>query len=312
MSAEAVETGAADAVEVDAPPRAPSPSPSRASDFLTCPLLYRFRTIDRLPEQPSPAATRGTVVHSVLERLSTSRRPSARPTGRLRCCNPSGSACSRRSPSSPRCSTTSRPAPSGCTAADGLPRRLLRARGPAPARAGRARAVRRARRWSPGCGCAATSTGSMSRRRATCGWSTTRPAGHRARASRPRRCSRCASTRWCCGDCTARFPGCSSCSTSAAARCFATSPTRPTCGHRAQAARRSGRPSSAPPSATTGGPARAGSATGATTRTCARPSAARRRRCRCCPSPDRPAGPGGRRAALPAHAGRRGLSRARP
>lgn len=36
---------------------------------MTCPLLYRFRTIDRLPERPSPEATRGTVVHTVLERL---------------------------------------------------------------------------------------------------------------------------------------------------------------------------------------------------------------------------------------------------
>jgi putative RecB family exonuclease len=44
-------------------------SPSRASDFMTCPLLYRFRVIDRIPEAPSAAATRGTVVHSVLERL---------------------------------------------------------------------------------------------------------------------------------------------------------------------------------------------------------------------------------------------------
>jgi len=44
-------------------------SPSRAADFKTCPLLYRFRSIDRLPELPSPAATRGTLVHSVLERL---------------------------------------------------------------------------------------------------------------------------------------------------------------------------------------------------------------------------------------------------
>lgn len=44
-------------------------SPSRAADFKSCPLLYRFRSIDRLPEQPSPAATRGTLVHSVLERL---------------------------------------------------------------------------------------------------------------------------------------------------------------------------------------------------------------------------------------------------
>jgi putative RecB family exonuclease len=44
-------------------------SPSRAADFKTCPLLYRFRTIDRLPEAPSKAASRGTVVHTVLERV---------------------------------------------------------------------------------------------------------------------------------------------------------------------------------------------------------------------------------------------------
>ncbi|MEU0316810.1 PD-(D/E)XK nuclease family protein [Nocardioides sp. NPDC006273] len=44
-------------------------SPSRASDFTSCPLLYRFRTIDRLPEPPSEAAARGTVVHKVLEDL---------------------------------------------------------------------------------------------------------------------------------------------------------------------------------------------------------------------------------------------------
>ena len=36
---------------------------------MQCPLLYRFRVIDKLPEQPSPAATRGTVVHAVLERV---------------------------------------------------------------------------------------------------------------------------------------------------------------------------------------------------------------------------------------------------
>lgn len=44
-------------------------SPSRASDFKSCPLLYRFRSIDRLPEPPSPIAVRGTLVHAVLERL---------------------------------------------------------------------------------------------------------------------------------------------------------------------------------------------------------------------------------------------------
>src|SRR3984885_14599653 len=51
-----------------APPadRRRSLSPSRAGDFMTCPLLYRFRVIDRLPEPPSPAAARGTLVHAVL------------------------------------------------------------------------------------------------------------------------------------------------------------------------------------------------------------------------------------------------------
>src|SRR4051794_11229194 len=44
-------------------------SPSRAGDFMTCPLLYRFRVIDHLPERPSQAAVRGTLVHAVLERL---------------------------------------------------------------------------------------------------------------------------------------------------------------------------------------------------------------------------------------------------
>ena len=53
----------------DTAPRRPSLSPSRAADFKTCPLLYRFRTIDRLPEKKSRAAVRGTLVHAVLEKL---------------------------------------------------------------------------------------------------------------------------------------------------------------------------------------------------------------------------------------------------
>ncbi|HYN93587.1 MAG TPA: PD-(D/E)XK nuclease family protein [Pilimelia sp.] len=50
-------------------PVLPSLSPSRAADFKTCPLLYRFRTVDRLPERPSADQARGTLVHAVLERL---------------------------------------------------------------------------------------------------------------------------------------------------------------------------------------------------------------------------------------------------
>jgi putative RecB family exonuclease len=44
-------------------------SPSRAADFKNCPLLYRFRCVDRLPQAPSLAAARGTLVHAVLEAL---------------------------------------------------------------------------------------------------------------------------------------------------------------------------------------------------------------------------------------------------
>jgi putative RecB family exonuclease len=44
-------------------------SPSRAADFKTCPLLYRFRCIDKIPERPTRDKVRGTVVHAVLDRL---------------------------------------------------------------------------------------------------------------------------------------------------------------------------------------------------------------------------------------------------
>lgn len=52
-----------------ASPRKPALSPSRAIDFKQCPLKYRLRAIDKIPEPPSRAAVRGTLVHSVLEDL---------------------------------------------------------------------------------------------------------------------------------------------------------------------------------------------------------------------------------------------------
>ncbi|WP_435300129.1 RecB family exonuclease [Timonella sp. A28] len=49
--------------------RAPALSPSRSNDFTQCPQLFRFRTVDKLPEPPSKAAAKGTMVHTVLEKL---------------------------------------------------------------------------------------------------------------------------------------------------------------------------------------------------------------------------------------------------
>ncbi|MDR1448173.1 MAG: PD-(D/E)XK nuclease family protein [Candidatus Ancillula sp.] len=44
-------------------------SPSRVKDFLQCPLMYKFKTVDLLPSPPSIEAIRGTHVHLVLETL---------------------------------------------------------------------------------------------------------------------------------------------------------------------------------------------------------------------------------------------------
>ncbi|MDO5503054.1 MAG: PD-(D/E)XK nuclease family protein [Actinomycetia bacterium] len=59
----------------------PALSPSRTADFKQCPLLYRFRAVDKLTGPPSAAAARGTLVHAVLEALfdlpSSERTPQA-------------------------------------------------------------------------------------------------------------------------------------------------------------------------------------------------------------------------------------------
>lgn len=50
-------------------------SPSRVNDFSNCPQLYKFRAIDQLPESISLDAERGTLLHTVLERLFDSPVP---------------------------------------------------------------------------------------------------------------------------------------------------------------------------------------------------------------------------------------------
>lgn len=68
--------GLAVTIRGDASPLAPDGnrvsialSPSRAGDFMRCPLLFRFRALEKRPERPGSAAARGTLVHEVLDRL---------------------------------------------------------------------------------------------------------------------------------------------------------------------------------------------------------------------------------------------------
>ena len=44
-------------------------SPSRVSAFTTCPMQFRFSSIEKLPEPPGVATTKGTIVHRSLELL---------------------------------------------------------------------------------------------------------------------------------------------------------------------------------------------------------------------------------------------------
>jgi len=74
-------------------------SPSRAADFLACPLLFRYRTIDRLPEGSSPDAVRGTLVHQVLEDIFDLPAAQRTPAAAHTMLEPAWAALQERSPS---------------------------------------------------------------------------------------------------------------------------------------------------------------------------------------------------------------------
>jgi len=50
-------------------------SPSRVEAFVTCPMAFRFSSIERIPEPPAVHSTKGSLVHRALEILFT--RPAA-------------------------------------------------------------------------------------------------------------------------------------------------------------------------------------------------------------------------------------------
>jgi putative RecB family exonuclease len=53
-------------------------TPSKVTAFTNCPLAFRYSVIDRLPEPPSPAAVKGTLVHRALQLLFSERAPGTR------------------------------------------------------------------------------------------------------------------------------------------------------------------------------------------------------------------------------------------
>jgi putative RecB family exonuclease len=53
-------------------------SPSKVASFRDCALAFRYSAIDRLPEPPSAAAAKGTLVHKALELLFAEEAPASR------------------------------------------------------------------------------------------------------------------------------------------------------------------------------------------------------------------------------------------
>lgn len=49
--------------------REPALSASRAKEYMQCPLKFRYSVVDAIPQPPTEATIKGTVVHHVLERL---------------------------------------------------------------------------------------------------------------------------------------------------------------------------------------------------------------------------------------------------
>ena len=53
-------------------------SPSRVEAFTSCPLAFRFASIEKLPEPPRAHTTKGSLVHRALELLFADHRPADR------------------------------------------------------------------------------------------------------------------------------------------------------------------------------------------------------------------------------------------
>ena len=149
-------------------------SPSRAGDFMSCPLLFRYRTIDRLPEGSSPDAVRGTLVHQVLEEIFDLPAAERTPAAAHRLLEPAWRPLQQRSRQAREVAATL-DEPAWLDSAHDRARPLVHRWRTRP---GSSRPSARSSSRPPstrGCRCAASSTGSTRRPTAPCESSTTRP-----------------------------------------------------------------------------------------------------------------------------------------
>ena len=150
-------------------------SPSRVEKFTSCPLAFRFASIEKLPERPSIHTTRGSLVHRALELAYA--RPAAERTRDAFLASPR-----RRPPRVPRPARARRPPPRR-RAAGHAGRRVPRPRRALPDDGGPDRGSTRS---ASSCAspprsarsrCAGSSTASTCATTASWSSSTTRPAG---------------------------------------------------------------------------------------------------------------------------------------
>ena len=158
---------------------------------MQCPLLYRFRVVDRLPQVPSPAAVRGTVVHAVLERLfdlpagartlEAARELVVPQWERVRAETPELADLFDGEPGA---------VAEWLAGAEDLLGRWFELEDPTRLEPADRELYVESPSWTTGWCCAVTSTGSTSPPTGGCGSSTTRQGAPHARPTRPRRCSR--------------------------------------------------------------------------------------------------------------------------
>ena len=190
---------------VPAGPRT-SLSPSRASDFMTCPLLYRFRVLDRLPEAPSPAAVRGTVVHQVLEDLFGLPRAERTVERAVALVPTAWAALLEQAPDTIDMFDSPDEVAAWLQSATPLLHKYFELEDPTGFEPAERELRVETDAGSTASCCAGSSTASTSRRRPDPGRGLQDRPGAVTRVRGRRRCSRCGSTRSCCGGSTGVLP----------------------------------------------------------------------------------------------------------